>query len=550
MPTFHPRTAPDIHPHALTLAAETGAGKLSRREFLTRATSLGLSAGAAYGLLGLAPAPARAQERQQGGTLRIQQDVRALKDPRLYDWPQMANATRGWLEYLVKYERDGSFSPMLLEGWEINEDATGYLLRVRPGVTWSDGSPFTAEDVAFNIARWCEAGVEGNTMATRLSALIDEAAGNAREGAITVEDETTLRLALSSPDVTLIASFSDFPAAVVPQDFGGDPLATKGTGPYRPAGYEVGVSAAIEKNPDHEWWGTEIYGPATLDRIEFIDYGTDPAAWFAAADAGEVDMTYETVGEFIDLFTSIGWEVHETTTAATVTIRPNQNNAPYGDVRVRRALQMACDNATLLELGYAGRGEVGANHHVAPIQPDFADIGAARVAPEEALALLEEAGAADHGFEIVSLDDDWRRNTADAMAAMLRDAGLEVSRSVVPGSTFWNNWLQYPLSATDWGHRPLGIQIYTLAYKSGVPWNESGFSNAEFDRLLTEAQGIADADRRAEVMGKLETILRDEGVVTQPFWRSTFRHARPGVVGAAQHPTFEIHPYELGLSAG
>ena len=535
------------HPHALTLAAEVADGRLSRREFMTRATSLGLSASAAYGLLGLA-APAMAQEeRQEGGTLRIQQDVRALKDPRAYDWPQMANITRGWLEYLVRYERDGALTPMLLESWEINADATEYVLRVRPGITWSDGTDFTAEDVAFNIRRWCDRGAEGNTMATRFGALIDDETDMAREDAVTVEGDDTVRLALSYPDVTLIASFSDFPAAIVPQDFGGDPLQTKGTGPYRSAEYEVGVRAAIEKNEDHDWWGAEIYGPATLDRIEFLDYGTDPASWFAAADAGEIDMVYESVGEFIELFDTLGWERSEVTTSGTLVIRANQNSEPYGDVRVRRALQLATDNTTLLELGYSGRGEVAANHHVAPIQPDYADIGPSEYDPERAMELLEEAGHTDHVFDIVSLDDDWRRNTADAAAAMLRDAGMTTERTVVPGATFWNNWTQYPLSTTDWGHRPLGIQTLSLAYKSDATWNETAFSNEEFDRILQDAQGVADADARSDLMAQLETILRDEGVVIQPYWRATYRHYDSSIVGAEQHPTFEIHPYELGF---
>ena len=98
---------PSFHPSAPSLAREVADGHLSRREFLTRATALGVGATAAYGMLGLA-APVRAQDRAQGGTLRIQQDVRALKDPRTYDWPQMSNVTRGWLEYLAEYQRDGT----------------------------------------------------------------------------------------------------------------------------------------------------------------------------------------------------------------------------------------------------------------------------------------------------------------------------------------------------------------------------------------------------------------------------------------------------------
>ncbi|KUF12551.1 ABC transporter substrate-binding protein [Pseudoponticoccus marisrubri] len=547
-------TSGHIHPAARDLAAEHAAGQLSRREFLTRATSLGVTATAAYGLIGLAaPSPAAAQP-QMGGTIRIQSDVRPLKDPRTYDWPQMSNLSRGWLEYLVEYQRDGSFKPMLLESWEVSDDATEYVLRVRPGVTWSDGTPFTAADVAFNIARWCETGVEGNSMASRMTPLIDTETGMAREGAITETDEMTVTLALNAPDITLIAGFSDYPAAIVPQDFNGDPMMSKGTGPYRPVELEVGVRSAMERNTDHDWWGTEVFGGPYADRIEYHDFGTDQAAHFAAADAGEVDMLYESLGEFVDLMDTIGWTKSETVTANTVVIRTNQNaevngQTPYADAAVRRALALAVSNAICLELGYAGRGTLAENHHVCPIHPEYAELPAPETDPEQALAMLQEAGLGDFEHELISIDDNWRRNTCDAVAAQLRDAGIPVRRTVIPGSTFWNDWTQYPFSATDWAQRPLGVQVLALAYRSGEPWNETGFSNAEFDATLQEALSIADADTRRELSAKLQRIMQEEGVVIQPYWRSTFRHARPELVNAEQHPTFEIHVYKLGYEA-
>jgi peptide/nickel transport system substrate-binding protein len=544
---------PSIHPHATQLAAEHEAGKLSRREFLTRSTSLGVTAAAAYGLIGATlPAPARAQAAE-GGTIRIQSDVRPLKDPRTYDWPQMSNLSRGWLEYLVEYQRDGSIAPMLLESWEINEDATAYTLNVRPGVTWSDGAPFTAEDVAYNIARWCESAVEGNSMAARMSALIDPETGMAREGAITVVDDTTVELALGNPDITLIAGFSDYPAAIVPQDFDGDPLTSKGTGPYRPETLEVGVEASMVRG-DHEWWGTEVFGRPPADRIVYVDYGTDQSAHFAAAEGEEVDMIYESLGEFVELFDTIGWERSEVVTANTVCIRANQNAEvdgmmPYADPAVRRALAMAVSNETLLELGYAGLGTVAENHHVCPIHPEYAELPAPVYDPEMAVQILAEAGLADFEHELISIDDNWRRDTCDAAAAQLRDAGIPTRRTVLPGSTFWNDWTKYPFSATDWAQRPLGVQVLALAYRSGEAWNESGFSNAEFDETLQQALSIADADARRELSARLQAIMQEQGVVIQPYWRSTFRHYRPGMVGAEQHPTFEIHVYKLGLPA-
>ena len=544
-----------FHPAAPQLADEYRAGKLSRREFLTRATSLGVSAAAAYGLIGLAaPTPAQAQP-VQGGTIRIQSDVRPLKDPRTYDWPQMSNFSRGWLEYLVEYQRDGSFQPMLLESWEVNDDATQYVLRIRPGVTWNDGSPFTAADVAFNIARWCEQDVEGNSMAARMSSLIDAETQRAREGAISVTDDLTVTLALAVPDITLIAGFSDYPAAIVPQGFSGNPMdAPKGTGPYLPEALEVGIGSAMVRNPDHTWWGTEVFGGPYADRIEYVDYGTDQAAHIAAADAGEIDMLYESLGDFVDIMDAIGWDRSETVTANTVVIRTNQlaefdGVRPYADVRVRRALAMAVSNATCLELGYAGLGEVAENHHVCPIHPEYAELPAPAFDPAQAAALMAEAGMAEFEHDLISIDDNWRRDTCDSVAAQLRDAGIPVRRTVIPGSTFWNDWTNYGFSATDWAQRPLGVQVLALAYRSGEAWNETGFANADFDEALQEALSIADADARRALSERLQRIMQDEGVVIQPYWRSTYRHARPGIVGAEQHPTFEIHVYKLGLSA-
>src|SRR5690606_8006150 len=94
-----------------------------------------------------------------------------------------------------------------------------------------------------------------------------------------------------------------------------------------------------------------------------------------------------------------------------------------------------------------------------------------------------------------------------------------------------------PFAFTEWTHRPLGVMVLGLAYRTGVPWNESHYSNPEFDRLLTRAEGILDVEERREAMAELERIMLEDGPACIPLWRAVFTAMDKRLKGFQIHPT-------------
>ena len=114
---------------------------------------------------------------------------------------------------------------------------------------------------------------------------------------------------------------------------------------------------------------------------------------------------------------------------------------------------------------------------------------------------------------------------------------MTVNINSMPPGKYWDIWKKTPFGYTTWTHRPLGVQVLALAYRSDVRWNESAYSNKEFDDLLDKAEGTFDVEARRKIVQRLQEILQEDGPIVQPFWRPSIVAYNKRVKGFSAHPS-------------
>jgi len=551
------------HAHAAVpdLADRVARGALDRRAFLRQVCLLGVSAGAAQGFLaalcGRVPAAAAetagAGTPRRGGELRWSMPVREITDPATFPVEEESNITRHIVEYLTWTDAANITHPYLAESWDVSEDLRTWTFHLRRDVTWSNGDAFTAEDVAFNVRRWLDpaTGSSNRTLFAAMLAEDDRGESYAPEGAVEVLDRHTVRLHLTRPDAALPENFFNYPTAILHRRFeaeGGDLAANPvGTGPYALDHIQVGESARLVRR-DRPYWGRAPY----LDAVRFLDHGSDTTTALAALVSGQVDVVQQVDPRqraLLDRHPTLQFRGAEA--AETAVARMRTDLAPFDDVRVRRAVTACADRARLLALGYGGHGAPAEDHHVGPMHPDYAALPPLTREPERARQLLREAGypdGLDLKIAVGNTTGPWEVETIQVLKEQLAPGGIRLAIDTMPGSRYWDIWKDVPFGFTVWLHRPLGIMVPNLAYRSGGAWNETRYANPKFDAALDEANAELDPDARRGKMDRVERILQHDAAILQPFWRRPHSAISDRVRGFARHPSGYALTHDIWLA--
>jgi len=551
------------HEHAYLprLKRQLSDGEIDRRSFLRTATLLGMSASVAYAFAGL-PAPAKSSEAMpKGGTLRVGLPIHAIDNPHALNWGDGANMMFSSLEYLTRTDADNITRPFLLESWEPSDDLRSWTLKLKPGIRFRKGDELVADHVIWNLKDVLDPNTGSSVLGLMKDYMLNEietgeldSEGNPQvrselwdASAIEKIDDHTVRLNLKQPQLAVPEHLYHYPMMILHPDDYMFNVGMDGTGAYVLTEYENGRNARLERT-DGYWRGN---GFAHLDAIEYIDLGDDANARVAAMASAQVDALHEiTEVEARTLRQAPGLTIYSATSGATMVARMRSDKEPFSDPRVRLAFKLAADIESAMAAGALGNGTLAEHHHVCPIHPEYAELPPMNRDVERARELLAAAGYPD-GLDVQitvknAPSDEGR--VAEALIESWAEAGIRCGINMVPSATYWEAWTELDFGITNWGHRPLGVMVLALAYRSGVPWNESHYSNPEFDRLLTEAEAVPDPSERSEIMAKIQKIMQDDGPIVQPYWQNIQCVFNDRVLGARMHPSKYIFPEELAVS--
>ena len=547
------------HPLIAKVKEQFAEGKMNRREFLRDSTLLGLSVAAAYAFVGKVTGVeyvphARAASMNKGGTLRIGHLVLgAALEPHSSTFFSFSSFIHAQAQTLTRTGTDNITRSLLAKRWTPSEDLRTWTIKLHEDAVWTDGKPFTVDDVIANFHHLLDPTIGSGTFGLMSGYMLEEIEKDGEKtyelwdaNALEKVDDHTINFNLKVPQVAIPEHLYNYPSAMSDPEadfqFGPD---ARGTGPYQCTEFSVDKLVMEVKRP---YWGTEGY----LDRVEFIDLGPDSQAHFAALASKQVHGYFEVGPDQIDAIEAQDHlKIYSTVTGQASTLSLRTDMEPWGDNRIRTAMKLAVEPDKLLKAALGRMGSAGEHHHVSSIHPEYVKLPDYPLDIEKGKKLMAEAGFPD-GFTAsltVPTDPYYLVVLAQTYKQQLARIGINIELNSVPMDAFWGLWDKDPVTVTFFSHRPLAIQIMQLIYRTGVPWNTFRWSNAEFDAALEKAEGTVDVNERKKHVKRIEEILQDEGPMLQPVFINTVSAWDKKVKGYAQHPSSAMFIEDVALES-
>jgi peptide/nickel transport system substrate-binding protein len=440
------------------------------------------------------------------GTLRVTAFPIAQTDPARISSDGEVLIANHVYDYFVDVDAENQIQPRLATDWTRSADGLTYTFTLAEGVTFHDGSPFTAEDVVWTYDRLRDPDSGFPTADLYRNIVAIEATG---------ELEVTFTLSQTNP--FFLYDLSDNHALILkagteePGDF-------NGTGPFVVEEYLPEDRIVMRANESYF-----VEGQPHLAGLEILFF-SDQAAAADAVQGGQVDLTMDLSTPLYEKLRQVsGLNGYDIATNQFAVVRLRTDSPPGDDPRVIEALKLATDREAIFQLVQQGYGAVGRDSPIGPIYETYytEEIPLPARDPQAARQLLADAGYPDGlDLELNLLNTLNFPDLAVVLKEQWAEAGVNVEVATLPESVYYGEgqWLQVELGITGWGHRPYPQFYLDVMLTCGAKWNEARFCDEEFDRLAATAGSSLDEQERVDAYHEIQRILIERGPIIVPYF--------------------------------
>lgn len=472
-----------------------------------------LQSTAAAGVLSTMGMPALAAPKH-GGRLRLGlagANTSDTWDSRTHSDNYMINMGHGCVfETLTEVASDGSLQGELAESWEATPDAKIWTFTLRKGVKFHNGKSFGADDVIASMQMHVAEGAK--SAAKPIVSSVAE---------MKKLSDSQVQFTLKSGSADFPYLVSDYHLCIFPDGMIAEAISKGiGTGPYQVVSFEPGVRCLVKKFDGHYRADTVGY----FDEVEAIAIA-DSSARMNAIMTGQVDAVNRVDFKTVPLMkANPNVEIIEVTGNMHNTFPMLVNNEPFNDVNVRLAVKYACNRQEIVDKVLLGHGAVGNDHPIGPANQYYAaDLPQISFDPDKAKYYLNKAGMSNLTLDLHVSEGAFAGATdaGQLYANSASKCGININVVQEPADGYWSNvWMKKSWCACYWSGRATEDWMFSTAYETGVPWNDTGWDDARFQSLLMAGRAELDSNKRRDIYTEMQSLCSQKGGVVIPMYQN------------------------------